>query len=558
MPSSKPKATAASNGAPKTKGGKSGSSSTGTSTPVPPPTTDEPQEATSASSAGSGRPDKVAYDVEQELIKKDIDAVQVKLSAVKDKISLATKGSTGNDRRTTLRAELDAIRGQQSGNKNSRAKIFEQLKTIQEGIQKKINDLKAAKAKVPFKTVAEVDAHIKHLDKQVESGSLTLAAEKRALQDISTFKRNRRTVESFEAEQESIEVDRRAADELRKQLDDPESKATSDRFDAIKAELDELKKESDEAYAGRNKLFEERDVLQAEINTLYNSKRESAQRFRDANDRYWAKVNEDRARRAEKMRSQRQAEESAKKLEIAERMREEASVPAFQAQIEDCQTLVDYFMGKTSGNVTFASTPASLVPKKDVAGVAKLELRKVEADPQQGLVARKKKGEDEESYFVGAKGKKSKKGGAKANGPSESTPTNTTSSTQLNVPLATLSALLSLSIPPPTATADVPRVVEDLKTKKAWFEANQARVTTENITKAEADITRLTSGAKSEGKGDTPISVTELTPPNGGGEIPPEPAHTPQTSDLPKTAPPSGEIDEKLEAVQEQEAVEAD
>ena len=100
--------------------------------------------------------------------------------------------------------------------------------------------------------------------------------------------------------------------------------------------------------------------------------------------------------------------------------------------------------------------------------------------------------------------------------------------------------------------------MEDLKTKKAWFEANQARVTTENITKAEADITRLTSGAKSEGKGDTPISVTELTPPNGGGEIPPEPAHTPQTSDLPKTAPPSGEIDEKLEAVQEQEAVEAD
>ena len=99
-------------------------------------------------------------------------------SAVKDKISLATKSSAGNDRRTTLRAELDAIRGQQSGNKNSRGKIFEQLKTIQEGIQKKarrnsdallsglltmrqVNDLKVAKAKIPFKTVADVDAHIK-------------------------------------------------------------------------------------------------------------------------------------------------------------------------------------------------------------------------------------------------------------------------------------------------------------------------------------------------------------------------------------------------------------
>jgi hypothetical protein len=373
------------------------------------------------------------------------------------------------------------------------------------------------------------------LDKQIESGNLTLAAEKRALQDISTFKRNRRTVESFETEQESIEADRRAADELRKQLDDPESKAVSDRFDAIKAELDELKKESDDAYTGRNKLFEERDSLQAEINTLYNTKRESAQRFRDANDRYWAKVNEDRARRAERLRAQRQAEESAKKLEIAERLREEASIPAFQAQIEDCQTLIDYFLGKTTSNITFASTSASLVPKKDVAGVAKLELRKVEAEPQQGLVPRKKKGEDEESYFVGGKGKKGKKGVIKANGPPETAPASTTSSTQLNVPLATLSALLSLSIPPPTATVDVPRVVEDLRTKKAWFEANQARVTTENVTKAEADIRRLTSGAKSEGKSDTPASATELTPQNGG-EIPAEPTHTLNTSDPLKTA----------------------
>jgi len=100
--------------------------------------------------------------------------------------------------------------------------------------------------------------------------------------------------------------------------------------------------------------------------------------------------------------------------------------------------------------------------------------------------------------------------------------------------------------------------VEDLKTKKAWFEANQARVTTENITKAEADIRRLTSNAKSEGKVDPPKSTTESTSLNGGGEIPAEPTHTPQTLDLPKTVLPSSIIDEKLEAVQEQETVQAD
>jgi len=66
---------------------------------------------------------------------------------VKEKISLVTKGGSGNERRTTLRAELDELRSQQSGNKASRGKIFEQMKTLQEGIQKKVKDLQSARGK---------------------------------------------------------------------------------------------------------------------------------------------------------------------------------------------------------------------------------------------------------------------------------------------------------------------------------------------------------------------------------------------------------------------------
>lgn len=118
----------------------------------------------------------------------------------------------------------------------------------------------------------------------------------------------------------------------------------------------------------------------------------------------------------------------------------------------------------------------------------------------ENFVPRKKKGEDEEAYFVG--GGKGGKGKGKKGGPraadgaaanAEATPP-PSSSSGVNVPFATLSALLSLSIPPPSSQADVPRVVEDLKTKKAWFEANQARVTSEAIAKAEAEIERLTRG----------------------------------------------------------------
>ncbi|CAK5262725.1 unnamed protein product [Mycena citricolor] len=454
-----------------------------------------------------GRPDKKEFDAEQDKIKSDIDALQVKLTAVRDKISLVTKSGSGNDRRSVLRAELDSIRGQQSTNKTSRAKIFDQVKTLNDGIQKKVKDLQAAKAKTPFKTVAEVEAHIKQLERQVESGSMKLAEEKRALAEITVQKRNRRNVEAFQTEQEAIDKDRATLDELRKQLDDPVAKAASERYDAIKAELDELKKEGDELYAGRAKLFEERDKLQAEINTLWDEKRESSARFRERNDHYWTKVNEDRARRAERARAQRAAEELAKKQERAERIREEAEHPAFQAEIEDCQTLIDFFSGKTTGAVVLKTAPP-LVAKTDVAGVPKLELRKVEAATD-GLVVRKKKGEEEQSYFV-AKGK-----GKGKKAPAKEVETPASSSSALNIPLATLSALLSLSIPAPASNVDLPRVIEDLKTKKEWFAANQSRVTAENIAKAEKEIKSLAakeaSAEEDKANGDASPATPEVS-----------------------------------------------
>ena len=323
---------------------------------------------------------------------------------------------------------------------------------------------------------------------------MTLVEEKRALQEISQCKRTRRIMEGFQTDQGSIDADRAAADELRKQLDDPKSKAISERFEAVKAELDELKKEGDEAYAGRSKIIEERDSLQEQLNSLFNQKRQSFQNHRDAVDRYWAKVNEDRVRRAEKIRAQRAAEEAEKKRETAERLLEEAALPAYQLEIEDCQTLIDFFSGKSTGS---SSVPLSA--KADVAGVPKLELRKVDSGPGDGFVARKKKGEEEDAYFVGkgkGKGKKGFTNKAGGGGDSSDSP----ASTQLNVSLPTLSGLLALSIPAPTSSADVPRVIEDLKTKKAWFEANQSRVTAENVSKAEANVRRLVNGTRNDNK----------------------------------------------------------
>ncbi len=458
--------------------------------------------------------------------------------------------------------------------------MFDQLKALQEGIQKKVRSMfwgsyarsspcsrsristlkrprsptrrslksttasgMCSSAFCPLFPSLMLRARVRQLDKQIESGNLKLVDEKRALQEISQAKRSRRIVEGFQADQDAIEADRAKADEIRKELDDPEAKAASERYEAIKAELDELKKEGDEAHASRSKLLDDRTAIQGQLDELWTRKRESATRYKEANDRFYAKLNEDRARRVERQRAQRAEQEEAKKKEIVDRLRDEADVPAFQAQIEDCQTLIDYFSGKSSTTTLLHQKP--LTEKSDVAGVPKLDIRKVETAPQ-GMVARKKKGEDDEAYFVGGGKKKGgKKSGAK---PTAEANGSEVASGQLNVPLPTLTALLSLSIPPPTSTTDVPRVVEDLKTKKAWFEANQAHVTAENRVKAEAEIRKLLGGKSN----DVEVPPSGEVLPADGAEQPAEPAPTPATVPVPPTGVSGEAVDEKLEAVQEQ------
>ena len=150
MPAAKSKAAPSANGAAKAKT----ASSSGTATPVS--TADKKDVSDALATFAGGKPDKKAYDAEQDKIKVEIDALQIKLvgyavfslaafqkhvarqTSVRDKIGTTTKSGPGNDHRNALRAELDSIRDKQSANKTSRGKVLDQLKSLQEGVQKKV------------------------------------------------------------------------------------------------------------------------------------------------------------------------------------------------------------------------------------------------------------------------------------------------------------------------------------------------------------------------------------------------------------------------------------
>lgn len=331
---------------------------------------------------------------------------------------------------------------------------------------------------------------------------MKIVEEKRALSEITNLRKSRRTVEAFETQQRAIDEDRKRADDLRKTLDSPEGRKLSERYDTIKKELDEIQAEFEKSAGSRNKLQEKRTQLSAQLDDLYGERRERSQAYRSAHDDWFAKSQAEREKRQEQQRAERKAQEDQKRKEQAAVMREEAAMPAFAKEIEDCDVLIAYFSG---GAATSRSTEGTSSSNVHLAGTKKLEPRKVETDTASYGQVVKKKGDldDGDSYFIGGasskrgKGKQGKnKGRPLALGESpesaEASPdAGVATRSDLKVPVGHLTALLSLSIPPPTSSADVPRVVENLKLKKRYFEENQDRKTKERIEEVEKKLSKL-------------------------------------------------------------------
>jgi hypothetical protein len=400
---------------------------------------------------------------------------------------------------------------------------------------------------------------------------MKLVDEKKALQEISNLKRSRRTLEASGSVDDAISADKARIDDLKKLLDDPEAKKVSDRFDELKKEMDGLRDEGNKAYEEKNKLYDQRTELSAQLVRayLYNidllmirmpcmaesetlpkatdrlATSESRRREKtraNANIRYYAKVQADRQARQDRYKAEKAKEDASRREEDIIRMREEAKVPAYQAEIEDTAVLVNWFKGKYGGGeVPTTNAAKSTTTTSTLEGVKEHEIRQVDSDFK-GMTL-KKKGDDEElSGFFGGGGKSKKKGGRKggaAGASGSQTPLSTEAAGgAVNLPMSLLTALLSLGIPPPSGKDDISRVISDLETKKAWFEANSASKTkvrfihlsfvivrTSADTQAEIErVEKLVAKMEKKNKGDDDNTEDALADAEEGGAK--EPNHS--------------------------------
>ena len=335
---------------------------------------------------------------------------------------------------------------------------------MNEQIASKIAAQKTARSKIPFKSPEDVDHEIARLERQVDTGTLKLVEERKALADITSFRKQKKLFAGFEDSQTAIDKDRAALAELRKQMDDPEAKALSDRFAEIQTELANIKAEQDSVYQNLSSLRDERTKLQSsqqekflEMRTFKDSHYQQKAAFREYENEAW-KIKQER-RKAEN-----DAFAKEKRKKIAERILEEASEKAYTNEILTCEGLINYF------------DPSSANKKSEVAAreLAAQPGRTVSEAPKGTKLT--KKDDREEDYFIGGgKGKKGKKNRAQISSSAESPATSTPG--KFSLTLGILEELSRVDVPTPMAQEDIPATLEKLREKLAYYKENQDKVT---------------------------------------------------------------------------------
>jgi len=379
-------------------------------------------------------------------------------NAAKAKLDLvqSSKDSPLGQKNAALRQEQAEIRKQHQTHKDARTKNMDQVKRLDDKLKAILTAQKTARAKLPFKSADEIDDQIERLRKQVDTGTMKLVDERKALDDIKALHRTKKNFDGFAQEQKQIDDLKAQIADIKKSNDSPEAKALNDRYDDIQKQLNDMKKDTDDAFKNINSLRDERTKAQNEQQDKWKKVREIQDTYHQARRAFRDFDSQQRAQRREKAIAERQAYESGKRKEVAQRKLEEASAPAYGEEIVTAENLIRHF------DPSAVEAKAESGPSKFAAAAS----RTVEAAPLKGTRVVSKK-ENEEDYFAGASKKKGKK--AKE----------VTAPTKFNISVDVIESLARIGIDPPVSQSHVPIVVTKLKEKVEYWKKDQDRKTKE-------------------------------------------------------------------------------
>ncbi|KAI7901718.1 uncharacterized protein BX663DRAFT_513809 [Cokeromyces recurvatus] len=414
------------------------------------------------------KPNKEEHKKTIEAINANIERIQKQYNVMKEKIAKLPP-KQDNTRREEILNELAEIRDKQAELKKTRKAVHDQLDAINESIRKKVSSIKGFQSRIPYKTTEEVDIRIAELERKIEAG-VRIVEEKKMLQEITLLKRNRLSVEDVDAQQTAIDREREIYNELKKNIDESEAKRLSDRYEQLDAEFKKLNIEQNKQREARNKLYEERNQFKKQLDDEYNKLRSTRDEYRKNNNEYFDFLNKLKEYKREQEQLRKQQEEMEKRQEALKQELELASLPAFESEIALCDNLAIFLEGfLISDNKSNANSDEAHPNVTDNAF--------------EGMVIKKR---DDENFFVGKPIKKKQQ---------KNKETKEKKDDSLKIPLATMEAFFDIKVTVPTKVSEIPATLKKLKERKAYYIAEQPKITELNKKKA---IERIAAIEKEE------------------------------------------------------------
>lgn len=320
---------------------------------------------------------------------------------------------------------------------------------------------KKARGLVNFKSLEDLEREIARLEKQVESGSLKIVDEKKALAECNNLKKQRKSFAGFDEAQKAIDAKKAQLTQLRATLDDPESKALSAQYDKIQAELDVIKKEQESAKGNLDSLYAEKKKANDEQQAKYHARKKLMDDHWEAKKAVEKWEYEARQKARERKKAEDEKYHQEKRKARAQQMLDEASDMAYIDEIRRAESLL-YFL-----DPSYSAEKAPLQAPSQFQATAQ---RTVDDSGLKGMKVVKKK--EEEEYFAGTGGKKGKKNKKAAAATSEAP-----AAGKYSCPPAVMEQCSAMNLDPPMSAAEIPAVREKVLEKLDFWKKDQAAQT---------------------------------------------------------------------------------
>jgi len=326
-------------------------------------------------------------------IEAQINKLRLRISMISDEVRSLTASDTQLSAREELRSQIEVLRAKKDQLISQKNPVFQRLQDSQTTFRRKMDELQAAKDKLPFKRIEDVDKLLAEYDAQVTSGQLKLIEEKRIVAEMSKLRKARKQIESFNGDSAMVDL-KKTIDALRANINEKDAaiKSIQEQLNGLHDQLGKISSSRSQAQVKIKALLSEKANLSKTMNGLYEEKNKLYETFNDAKKAHNEWFQHQRLSNEESF-IQRDIDYHVRKLE---QEISDLSIPANSSKIQDATTLQTYLKHNVLKESTSGQSASAPVAGRQVEAV------------DESLVMKTKFNRDEETYMnYGSKVKKS-------------------------------------------------------------------------------------------------------------------------------------------------------